>query len=486
MPLSKPTTFSLALALSALSAPVGGSAQNQPTTPPVVGTWAGKLDVGNGMQLRLVFHVTAGEGGALSGTMDSPDQGQTGLPLSAVTVAGDSVRFEFKAANAAFEGTFSADHATIDGQWIQGPANLPITLTRSEGEAAPNRPQEPKPPFPYRAEDVSIPNTAAGVELAGTLTLPPGEGPFPAAVLVTGSGPQDRNETLLGHKPFLVLADYLTRHGIAVLRYDDRGVGKSTGVYATATSEDNASDALAAVEFARRRPEIAPEKVGIVGHSEGGLVGPLVAAHSPDVAFVVMLAGPGLPGREILHLQGSLIARAGGASEAAVEQNWQIQKKMFDIVAAEPDPEAAAPKLLAALKEAVAALPPDVRAQAEMQTSDEALKAQVAQVNSPWMRFFLTYDPRPTLEKVHVPVLALDGEKDLQVPPKEDLAEIEEALRRGGNKDVTTKLLPGLNHLFQHATTGAPSEYAQIEETFAPEALGAVSSWILARFGTGR
>jgi pimeloyl-ACP methyl ester carboxylesterase len=485
MPLDRHLSIPFVMALSVLSAPVGVSAQNQPSAPPVVGTWAGKLDVGNGMQLRLIFHVTAGEGGSLSGTMDSPDQGQTGLPLSAVTVTGDSVRFEFKAANAAFEGTFAADHQSIDGHWLQGAASFPITLTRSEGEAAPNRPQEPKPPFPYRSEDVTIPNASAGVELAGTLTLPQGEGPFPAAILVTGSGPQDRNETLLGHKPFLVLSDYLTRHGIAVLRYDDRGVGKSTGVYATATSEDNASDALAAVEFARSRPEIAADKVGIVGHSEGGLVGPLAAARSADVAFVVMLAGPGLPGRRILTLQGELINRAAGTPEEMIQHNTDIQNKLFDIVEAEPDPTAAAPKLLAALKESVATLPPEVRAQAAQETSDQALQAQVAQVNSPWMRFFLTYDPRPTLEKVHVPVLALDGEKDLQVPPKQDLTEIEAALRRGGNKDVTTELLPGLNHLFQHATTGSPSEYAQIEETFAPEAMQIVSSWILARFGPG-
>ncbi|MCG6954547.1 MAG: alpha/beta hydrolase [Gemmatimonadetes bacterium] len=485
MRLSSPMSLSLGLMLSALFSPIGAAAQDQPSAPPVVGTWAGKLDVGNGMQLRLVFHVTAEEDGSLAGTMDSPDQGQTGLPLSAVTVTGDSVRFEFNPANAAFAGTFAADHQSIEGQWMQGPSTLPLTLTRSEDQAAPNRPQEPKPPFPYRSEDVTIPNTAAGVDLAGTLTLPRGEGPFPAAVLVTGSGPQDRNETLLGHKPFLVLADYLTRQGIAVLRYDDRGVGKSTGVYATATSEDNASDALAAVEFARSRPEIAGDKVGIVGHSEGGLIGPMVAARSPDVAFVVMLAGPGLPGRQILTLQGQLINRAAGTPEAIIQHNTDIQNKLFDIVEAEPDPKAAAPKLLAALKEAVAALPPEARAQAPDQTSDQALEAQVAQVNSPWMRFFLTYDPRPTLEKVKVPVLALDGEKDLQVPPKEDLAEIAAALHRGGNKDVTTELLPGLNHLFQHATTGSPSEYAHIEETFAPEAMKIVSSWILARFGPG-
>ncbi len=457
----------LTLLVASLGSPAGGSAQGTPQTPPIAGTWSGVLTVQGGMQLHIVFHVKAAADGTLSGTMDSPDQGAKGIPVSAVTVKGDSVRFEVAVANGGFAGAFAADHASIDGTWSQSGASLPLKLTKGEAPA-PSRPQNPKPPYPYGSEDVTIPNSAAGVQLAGTLTLPQGEGPFPAAVLVTGSGPQDRDETLLGHKPFLVLSDYLTRHGIAVLRYDDRGVGKSTGVFATSTSEDNTDDALAAVAFARSRPEIAKDKVGIIGHSEGGLVGPMAAARSDDVAFVVMLAGPGLTGREILHLQGELIARAEGAPEDAIASNWETQKKLFDVVESEPDPDAAAPKLLAVLKEAVAALPPDVRAQASETVTDAALEAQAKQVNSPWMRFFLTYDPVPTLEKVKVPVLALDGSKDLQVPPREDLDSIAAALHRGGNTDVTTRMLPGLNHLFQHATTGAPSEYASIEETFPP------------------
>jgi fermentation-respiration switch protein FrsA (DUF1100 family) len=484
----KPTKSSaglLTLLVAFLGTPAGGSSQKAPQTPPIVGSWTGALTVQGGMQLHVVFHVTAAADGTLSATMDSPDQGAKGIPVSGVTVKGDSVRFEVAVANGAFDGSFAKDHKSIDGTWSQNGASLPLKLTRGEAPA-PARPQRPEPPFPYRSIDVTIPNTAAGVELAGTLTLPQGEGPFPAAVLVTGSGPQDRDETILGHKPFLVLSDYLTRHGIAVLRYDDRGVGKSTGVFANSTSEDNAADALAAVEFARSRPEIAKDKVGIIGHSEGGLVGPMVAARSNDVAFVVMLAGPGLTGREILHLQGELIARAEGAPEDAVQRNWETQKKLFDIVEAEPDPKVAAPKLLAVLKEAVAALPADERAKDAQQTSDAALEAQVKQVNSPWMRFFLTYNPVPTLEKVKVPVLALDGSKDLQVPPRQDLDSIAAALHRGGNKDVTTEMLPGLNHLFQHAATGAPTEYASIEETLAPEAMKIVSDWILKRFGPGR
>jgi uncharacterized protein len=485
MDLTKTGAGLTSLALALFGAPLGVSSQDVPRADPVVGTWSGALAVQAGMQLHLVFHVTAGADGVRSATLDSPDQGATGIPVSGVTVKGDSVLFDVAAVRGAFVGTFSEARNSIEGTWRQSGAELPLKLTRGEAPAA-ARPQEPKPPFPYRSENVTIRNATAGVELAGTLTLPPGDGPFPAAILVSGSGPQDRDETIMGHKPFWVLADNLTRRGIAVLRYDDRGVGESTGEFAASTSEDNAEDALAAVELARSRPEIAKDAVGIIGHSEGGLVGPMAASRSHDVAFVVMLAGPGLVGREILRQQGALIARASGASEEAIEANWKIQEKLFDIVEAEPDSAVAAPKLLAALEAFVDSLPPGVRAQAGEGLSDAALQAQVGAVNSRWMRFFLSYDPIPTLEQVKVPVLALDGSKDLQVPPREDLDSIAAALHRGGNRDVTTELLPGLNHLFQHATTGLPAEYAQIEETFAPEAMAIVGDWILARFGPSR
>ncbi|NJD20351.1 MAG: alpha/beta hydrolase, partial [Gemmatimonadetes bacterium] len=343
------------------------------------------------------------------------------------------------------------------------------------------RPQHPKPPFPYRAEEVAIPPGTPGVTLAGPLPLPQGTGPFPAVVLVSGSGPQDRDESLMGHKPFLVLADHLTRKGIAVLRYDDRGVGKSTGSFSTATSEDFAADALAAVAFLKARGDVGA--VGIAGHSEGGLIGPLAASRSADVAFLVMLAGPGLPGEEILYLQGDLIARAGGASEAQTAANRRIQEAMFGVVRTQPDSTAAVTEMQHALQETLASLPADIRRAMEAELTPAALDAQIRQVNSRWFRFFLTYDPRPTLAKVRVPVLALNGALDLQVPAEANLREVEAALKRGGNADVTARLLPGLNHLFQTARTGSPSEYADITETMSPAALEAVSSWILQRFG---
>jgi hypothetical protein len=301
-------------------------------------------------------------------------------------------------------------------------------------------------------------------------------------VLVTGSGPQDRDESLLGHRPFAVLADHLTRQGIAVLRYDDRGVAKSTGRFADATSADFAEDALAAVHYLRTRREVG--KIGIAGHSEGGVIAPMVAVRSPDVAFLVLLAGTGLPGDSILKMQSRLIARASGVSAEMIELSARAQTRMFAAVIEGGDSAAMRARLRQIGAEALAQMTEEQRRASRL--TPAAMEANIAQISTPWFRYFLAYDPRPTLRRVRVPVLALNGSLDLQVPPKEDLAAIAAALREGGNRDVRTIELPGLNHLFQTTTTGAPTEYAQIEETMSPAALSAISAWILERFGPAR
>ena len=464
-----------------LPRPVGAQAPVGPQA--FQGIWEGTLDAGSA-RLRLVLHVTVEEDGSMTGALDSPDQGASGIPATSVAVADGGLVFTIASLAARYEGKLASDGATLEGTFTQGPARLPLRLTRVDAPTEPERPQNPREPFPYSVTEVEIPNLEGGVTLAGTLTVPPGPGPFPAAVLVSGSGPQDRDETLMGHKPFLVLADHLTRKGIAVLRYDDRGVGSSTGSFASATSRDFASDALAAVGFLQQRAEMGA--VGIVGHSEGGLVGPLAATLSPQVEYVVMLAGPGVTGEEIIQLQTDLISRADGADDALVAANLETQRRLFAAVRSEPDPDVAAPRLRAILEESVAALPPEARQAMGDEAASSALDTQVRQVNSPWFRFFLSYDPRPTLERVTVPVLALNGALDLQVPAEVNLREISDALRRGGNPDFTALQLPGLNHLFQTATSGSPTEYASIPETMSPTALETVSGWILERFGTPR
>ena len=384
--------------------------------------------------------------------------------------------------SAAVAGTYEGDlgdNGIITGTWSQGGGKFPLDLEKTDEPVAVRvRPQEPTEPYPYTEEEVTIETPDPSVRLAGTLTLPPDVELPPAAILISGSGPQNRDETLMGHKPFLVLADHLTRSGIAVLRLDDRGVGQSTGSFATATSEDFADDVFAAVQFLEGRGDV--REIGLIGHSEGGLIAPMVANRSPAVDFVALMAGPGLTGEEILYLQSRLIILASGGTEEAATLNRTSQEAIFAILKAEEDDGVAEEKLRAVIKRSLTA--------ASSGFSDEELepqiRAQLQQLLSPWFRFFLTYDPMPALRKLQVPVLALNGEKDTQVPVAENFSAIREALEEGGHTDFELVEMPGLNHLFQTAETGAPAEYASIEETMSPVALEKLSSWILARFGS--
>jgi hypothetical protein len=455
--------------------------------PDPVGDWVGELDAG-AARLTLVFHVTRAEDGVLASTMDSPDQGAHGISTGSTTLAGDTLTIEVTAVGGRYVGTIAGD--TMTGSWSQGGQDIGLVLVRGAELEEPERPQDPKPPFPYRTEEVRIENPEAeGVTLAGTLTIPEGEGPFPGVVLVSGSGPQDRDEALMGHRPFAVLADGLTRNGVAVLRYDDRGVAASTGEFGTATSRDFASDGAATSAWLAARPEVSA--VGIVGHSEGGIVGPMVATgYRGRVDFLVLLAGTGLPGDEILAAQTELIMTANGAPPAMVVANRTIQDVYIDVARMGLEEEQA----IAAARERIIplldSLPPQLKNTLEggsVENRDRGIAQNVRQLNSPWFRFFLDYDPAETLRQVNdVPVLALNGSLDLQVPSEANLSAIEEALGVAGNADGTVVELPGLNHLFQTATSGSPAEYAQIEETMAPVVWQTISDWILERFGNAR
>lgn len=462
-----------ALAASLLSGALPVAAQENP----VVGRWGGALEVGP-VRLRLTLAVQD-SGNALHARFTSVDQNGVEFPATVETRI-DSVIFTAQAVAATYRAQF-VGRDTIRGEWRQGAGMFPLTMVRGADAAMVlRRPQNPQPPFPYRSEEVFV-ESVPGVRLAGTLTLPAGAGPYPGVVLVSGSGAQDRDESLLGHKPFLVLSDHLTRAGIAVLRLDDRGTAQSTGSFAAATSADFADDAAAAARWLRARPEVTDEAVGIVGHSEGGLIAPLVAANTDDVDFVVLLAGPGIPSSELLVMQGALISRAGGESDSVVQRTMALQRELFAAIAETADSTALDGRLREIVARFQASLTPEERARPE--ASDATVEASINVLVSPWYRWFLRYDPAPTLRATRVPVLALNGGLDLQVPPDENLAGIEQALRAGGNRDVTVEKLPGLNHLFQTARTGAPSEYAEIEETMSPAVMERVSGWILARFG---
>ena len=287
--------------------------------PSLDGNWMGTLDVG-AAKLRLVLHVTQSPAG-MTATMDSIDQGANGMKIDAITFTGNAVHFELHMIQGSYDGAMKADGSEISGQWKQGGAELPLTFKRVDKAPEVTRPQDPKKPYPYEEEEVAYENKKAGIKLAGTLTYPRGKGPFPAVLLITGSGPQDRNEALAGHRPFLVLADHLTRHGIAVLRVDDRGVGGSSGDTMKSTSADFADDALAGIQFLKTRKEVNPAQIGLIGHSEGGMIAPMVAARSSDVAYIVLLAGPGVRSEEILYAQGEAIGKAMGANAETRAKN---------------------------------------------------------------------------------------------------------------------------------------------------------------------
>lgn len=479
--------LALLLVVAAFLGPPGGLHAQDPSLAPadpsgVVGTWQGDLQVPGGLSLAIVFHIEADAEGGLTATADSPDQGAIGIPVAGVTFEGGHLSLQMPTVGASFRGTLAGPDR-VEGTFLQGGAEMPLVLDRVDEVRRRARPQDPEPPFPYQVEDVRYPNPEADIHLAGTLTVPDGDGPFPAVALITGSGAQNRDLELMGHRPFLVLADHLTRRGIAVLRSDDRGVGDSEGDFGRATSRDFAGDAAAAVAYLRERPEVDRASVGLVGLSEGGLIAPMVATEWGGVAFIVLLAGPGLTGEEILYLQSDLIGRAMGMPEDHLTWNRGLQEELFRVIREVEDEDARKAGLEEVLRERLSELDPEERVALGVPEGGEEgwVTGQLDMMGGPWFRFFLTHDPAPVLQRVEVPVLALNGELDLQVPSAPNLATIEAALLEGNNPDVTVQELPGLNHLFQTATTGAPAEYARIEETMAPAVMDRVVEWILSR-----
>ena len=455
-------------------ASAGKGSTDSATVSHYLGRWDGTIVAGS-TRFRMALVITDSSG-RLQGTMLAVDQDGVKAP-AVVNASGDTLRFTIEESHIAYAGALAPTRDSIIGIFRQNGAAIPLTLTHGGGDAEPDRPQTPKPPFPYHTEDVEI-ESAPEVRLAGTLVMPTGAGPFPAVVLVAGSGRMDRDETILDHRPLLVIADYLVRHGIASIRYDDRGVGKSSGSFENATTADFADDAEAALRYLQRTQGIAANRVGILGHSEGGLVGPMVAARNKQVAFVVLMAGPGLRGDSVALMQMRLLAQLAGVSPEVADRQIKNRRLLAEAIAGARD-SADAVRRLARAKSDMLREFPEAEREAAAQRVDQASGALL----SPWMRYFLHYDPRPALRQVRVPVLAMGGSLDMQVPPEPNLTEIDAALRAAGNRDYAIVRLPMLNHLFQTATTGSPAEYATIRETVAPAVLDSIANFVNRRFG---
>lgn len=440
----------------------------------ITGSWKGVLKVQT-QEIPIVFHVSKVDS-VYSTTMDSPAQGAMGLPTDKTIFEDNVLEIVMSSLGVVYKGDF--DGTLIKGIFTQRGMAFSLDLEKGKHEQK-MKPQEPKEPYPYVSEEVYFENSKAGnIKLAGTLTLPEGIMNPPVAILITGSGPQNRNEEILGHKPFLVLSDHLTKNGIAVLRYDDRGVAKSEGNYKKATTYDFADDVEAAFNYLKTRKDVIDtNKIGLIGHSEGGMIAPIAASTNKEIAFCVLMAGPGITGKEILLTQTRKASELGGTADEDIALNETYSNKIYDICMDYKGEDS---------KNEIMAVFEDMRNSSseavKSQLTDEAIQQQIKALTSPWMLSFIQFDPLPYLSKVQCPVLAINGEKDSQVLSTLNLEGIENGLQKAKNKDVTTMELKELNHLFQTSKTGSFSEYAGIEETISPIALNIISDWINNRF----
>lgn len=425
------------------------------------GKWAGILNV-SGMKLHLIFNISKDANGYIS-TLDSPDQGAKGIPVTQTKITNSILNLEIPAGKIEYNGELKKD--TIYGKFKQNNQEFEMNLSRATSEDfEKKRPQEPMAPFAYYTEDVTFENKIQKNTLAGTLTLPSKEGKFPVVVLISGSGPQNRDGALFGHKAFLVLSDYFTKNGIAVLRYDDRGVGQSTGNFKEATTADFATDVTSAVAYLKTRKEINSSKIGLIGHSEGGLIAPMVASENKTIDFIVLLAAPALRGNQLLLLQKEKIERIMGISESEITKGQALFSELYKMISEKQKSE----NLKTYLKSQLGA-----------EFKDDDADAILQQLESNWMQFYINYDPSTALRQSKCAVLALNGENDLQVPFKQNLDIIKNVLEKAGNKNFKIKSYPKLNHLFQSSLTGNPSEYQVIDETFSPVVLEDIKDWIL-------
>ncbi len=434
---------------------------------PVAGTWNGNLEV-QGFSLNVIFHITESEG-IYAITLDVPQQGVKGIPAESTTLNGRELLVKIPVIQAEYKAEITND-TVISGAFSQGGASFPLSLKKQPG----NPVVEVKANLPanvdaYTSKEVKFRNDRAGITLAGTLTYPKNKTNCPAVILLTGSGPQDRDETILEQKPFLRIADYLSSKGVAVLRFDDRGTALSEGDFKNATVYDFVTDALSAFRFLSGEEGIDKNRIGFIGHSEGANLGLMAAAENKMVAFTAMLGGISIPGDTLLRLQAYSMAKASGMSEPDLVKDNRMRNRIFNIIKNEPDQDQVSKDIAVVIDEEMSNIPESDRKKA----ADAFIQSSL----SPWMRAFLAYDPAPYFRSVNCPVLVLYGNKDLQAPAPENT----EALKKiiSGKNNFTLRVLPGLNHMFQDAQTGLVSEYYNLEKPMMnDEMLLVLQDWI--------
>ncbi len=439
----------------------------------ITGDWFGNLNV-MGTQLGITFTINQNES-RYYGSMSVPQQQAYNIPLTKVNFQNNQLNLGFEPAGISYTGNWNEDQ-TFTGTFTQNGQRFPMTLAREKTtETKPLRPQEPKEPFPYNIEEVVFPNPNGNFNLAGTLTFPKTKS-FPVVILISGSGPQNRDSEIFGHKPFWVIADHLTRNGIAVFRIDDRGVGQSGGDPSNATSFDFAQDIEAALTFLKNKPGFKFSKLGLIGHSEGGMIAPIVAANEKSVNFVILLAGPGIPCDELLLEQTLLITKNSDLKDLEIQKTFETNKALYAIAKSNSTENEAQLEMEKWLKEAIQSN--SAYATFSENEKKQLIEEQTNSMLSPWFRYFVRFNPEDYLKKLKCPVLALNGSKDLQVAPKSNLNGIQKSLELAGNKKVTVKEYADLNHLFQKCETGRVEEYGTIEETFSREVLDDITQWI--------
>jgi pimeloyl-ACP methyl ester carboxylesterase len=437
----------------------------------IIGNWTGTINAGV-MKFTFVFKFWIDDNKILKGTLDSPEQDLKDIPVNEIIIKDDSLKLDIRSIQRKYYAVMNKNDKVINGLYIRnGQINFPLLLNKTESEVILNRPQMPKKPYPYKEEEVSFINENDGTRLAGTLTIPNGKAPFPAVILISGSGAQDRDESAFGHKTFLVIADYLTRSGVAVLRLDDRGVGGSSGDHLQATSKTNSEDIIYATGLLRSRKDIHKRKVGLIGHSEGGLIASIVASKCPQIAYIILLGAPGTSIEENLYQQNEMIRMAEGESSNMIGLYNSLQKQIFSIIKEEANDSVATEKLRSAYTmNRYQILSPEQKKNIDTRIND---------LLTPYFKDIIKCDPSPFLQNVKCPVLAITGKKDLQASPTINLAAMDEAFKSGGNKNYKLIELPGINHMMQTCKKGTISEYANIEETISPLVLNTISQWIL-------